>query len=135
VIDLHGRVDTVRCLRCGTRIDREALQTELIRRNPEFAAQDALSAPDGDADLEGVSEVAAAVTPVPGGVGPVTNAVWSPGLQANIGYVWVPIELAQPGTPIDVESEFGPMTGQTAAIPFVDPAKQRPAQSLRGTVA
>jgi aminomethyltransferase len=67
-------------------------------------------------------------------VGPVTNAVWSPGLEANIGYVWVPIELADPGTPIDVNSEHGPMSGRTAAVPFVDPTKQRPAQALRGTV-
>jgi aminomethyltransferase len=68
-------------------------------------------------------------------IGQVTDAVWSPRLEANIGYVWVPIDLASPGTLIDVESEFGPMTGSTAKIPFVDPSKQRPAQSLRGTVA
>jgi glycine cleavage system aminomethyltransferase T len=68
-------------------------------------------------------------------VGQVTDAVWSPGLAANIGYVWVPVELAAPGTAIDVDSEHGQMTGRTAAIPFVDPNKQRPAQSLRGTVA
>ncbi len=68
-------------------------------------------------------------------VGQVTDAVWSPGLQANIGYVWVPVEHAAPGTAIDVDSEHGHMTGSTAAIPFVDPNKQRPAQSLRGTVA
>lgn len=68
-------------------------------------------------------------------VGRVTDAVWSPGLEANIGYVWVPIELAPPGTAIDVDSEHGHMTGRTAVIPFVDPNKQRPAQSLRGTVA
>jgi aminomethyltransferase len=68
-------------------------------------------------------------------VGPVTDAVWSPGLEANIGYVWVPIELAEPGTAIDVDSEHGHMTGTTALIPFVDPGKERPAQSLRGSVA
>lgn len=68
-------------------------------------------------------------------VGQVTDAVWSPGLQANIGYVWVPIELAAPGTAIDVDSEHGHVTGITASIPFVDPSKERPAQSLRGTVA
>ena len=68
-------------------------------------------------------------------VGQVTDAVWSPGLQANIGYVWVPIELAAPGTAIDVDSEHGHMTGSTATIPFVDPSKERPAQSLKGTVA
>jgi glycine cleavage system aminomethyltransferase T len=63
-------------------------------------------------------------------VGPVTDAVWSPGLEKNIGYVWVPIDLAQPGTRIEVESEHGPMTGRTAVIPFVDPRKERPAQPL-----
>jgi glycine cleavage system aminomethyltransferase T len=64
-------------------------------------------------------------------VGRVTNAVWSPGLRANIGYVWVPVELAAPGTALDVDSEHGQMTGRTAAIPFVDPNKKRPAQPLR----
>ncbi len=65
-------------------------------------------------------------------VGRVTGAVWSPGLERNIGYVWVPIELASPGTPLTVESEHGTLTGETAAIPFVDPKKERPAQPLRG---
>jgi aminomethyltransferase len=64
-------------------------------------------------------------------VGRVTNAVWSPGLGRNIGYVWVPIALAEPGTPIEVDSEHGPVTGRTAAIPFVDPRKERPAAALR----
>ncbi|MBV9535287.1 MAG: hypothetical protein JO321_07760 [Solirubrobacterales bacterium] len=68
-------------------------------------------------------------------VGQVTDAVWSPGLRANIGFVWVPIELAAAGTALDIDSEHGHMTGSTAAIPFVDPNKERPAQSLRGTVA
>jgi aminomethyltransferase len=63
-------------------------------------------------------------------VGRVTNAVWSPGLGRTIGYVWVPIELAAPGTRLDVESEHGPMRGRTAAIPFVDPQKVRPAEAL-----
>ena len=64
-------------------------------------------------------------------VGKVTDAVWSPGLGKNIGYVWVPIELAEPGNRIDVESEWGSMSGRTAAIPFVDPRKERPAQELK----
>jgi glycine cleavage system aminomethyltransferase T len=65
-------------------------------------------------------------------VGRVTAAVWSPGLERNIGYVWVPVGLAVPGTRLSVESEHGILTGSTAAIPFVDPAKERPAQPLRG---
>ena len=55
VIDLHGRIDTVRCLGCGQRTSRDDLQLELERRNPAFAALDAIEAPDGDADLEGVA--------------------------------------------------------------------------------
>ena len=55
VIDLHGRIDTVRCLGCGQRTSRDELQRELERRNPSFAALDAVEAPDGDADLEGVA--------------------------------------------------------------------------------
>ena len=64
-------------------------------------------------------------------VGRVTDAVWSPSLEKNIGYVWVPIELAAPGNPLDIESERGHLTGTTAAIPFVDPKKEVPAASLR----
>jgi len=63
-------------------------------------------------------------------VGHMTDAVWSPGLKQNIGYVWVPIELADPGSKLDVESENGALTGTTAAIPFVDPTKEVPAGSL-----
>jgi len=64
-------------------------------------------------------------------VGRVTDAVWSPRLKKNIGYVWVPIELAEPGVELDVESQHGWLVGTTAAIPFVDPKKQVPAASLK----
>ena len=53
VIDLHGRIDIVCCLGCGERSPRAALQHELTQRNPDWAALDARSAPDGDADLDG----------------------------------------------------------------------------------
>ena len=55
VIDLHGRIDTVRCMGCERRSSREQLQLELARRNPAFAGLDAVEAPDGDADLEDVA--------------------------------------------------------------------------------
>ena len=64
-------------------------------------------------------------------IGRVTDAVWSPGLNRNIGYVWVPIALAEPGNLIEVEAEHGGMRGRTASIPFVDPRKERPAQPLQ----
>ena len=63
-------------------------------------------------------------------MGTVTDAVWSPRLERNIGYVWVPIELSEPGTKLDVESENGPLVGRTAAIPFVDQRKEVPAAPL-----
>ena len=52
VVDLHGRIDTVCCLDCGSRSPRLALQQELSQRNPQWAMLDARSAPDGDADLD-----------------------------------------------------------------------------------
>lgn len=52
VVDLHGRIDTVVCLACGTRSARAALQQELVARNRSFAGLSAGAAPDGDADLE-----------------------------------------------------------------------------------
>ena len=54
VIDLHGRLDVVRCMHCERRHPREEFQTELTQRNPGFGALDAFGAPDGDADLENV---------------------------------------------------------------------------------
>jgi glycine cleavage system aminomethyltransferase T len=64
-------------------------------------------------------------------VGRLTDAVWSPGLGKNIGYVWVPIELSKPGTVLDVVTERGEhLEGVTAAIPFVDPRKEAPAAAL-----
>ena len=41
VIDLHGRVDVVRCMVCERRVPRETVQADLVRRNPEYAALDA----------------------------------------------------------------------------------------------
>jgi glycine cleavage system aminomethyltransferase T len=65
-------------------------------------------------------------------VGHMTDAVWSPGLKKNIGYVWVPIELAEPGHRLDIDAEDGASyVGTTAAIPFVDPKKAKPAGELR----
>lgn len=54
VIDLHGRLDEVRCLGCERRIPREVFQRELELRNPAWRELDALAAPDGDADLDGM---------------------------------------------------------------------------------
>jgi NAD-dependent SIR2 family protein deacetylase len=52
VIDLHGRLDLVRCMGCGRRTAREELQNELVRLNAGWLGLDAAAAPDGDADLD-----------------------------------------------------------------------------------
>lgn len=54
VIDLHGRIDTVRCMACETRLPRGPLQQRLLALNPEWGRLDARAAPDGDADLDGL---------------------------------------------------------------------------------
>ena len=60
-------------------------------------------------------------------VGHVTDLVWSPRLQRNIGYVWVPIDLAAPGNDLEIEWKSGERTAaKTAAIPFIDPRKATP---------
>jgi NAD-dependent SIR2 family protein deacetylase len=56
VIDLHGRLDTVRCQECAATVSRAAIQTELVTRNPRWARMNAVDAPDGDAQLEGPFE-------------------------------------------------------------------------------
>jgi NAD-dependent SIR2 family protein deacetylase len=52
-IDLHGRLDEVVCLACATKVPRQEIQQRLLDDNPEWVGLRAISAPDGDADLEG----------------------------------------------------------------------------------
>ena len=59
-------------------------------------------------------------------VGKVTSAIYSPRLQRNIGYAWVPIELAQEGTELLVHSSSGDRSAVVGSIPFVDPGKAIP---------
>ncbi|MGH8183562.1 MAG: NAD-dependent protein deacetylase [Rhodanobacteraceae bacterium] len=61
VVDLHGRLDVVRCLACNTRSARDAFQDRLRDVNPDWEASVARIAPDGDADLEGADFSAFAV--------------------------------------------------------------------------
>jgi len=60
-------------------------------------------------------------------IGRVTDAIWSPRLERNIGYAWVPIELAEPGTRIRVEAPGGAMDATVSSLPFLDPSKRIPA--------
>lgn len=62
VIDLHGRLDVVRCLSCGTLISRDTHHARLLALNPQVAshlddlAADAAQAPDGDAEVDRTSD-------------------------------------------------------------------------------
>lgn len=52
VVDLHGRLDRVRCLECDAGLDRADLQMELERLNAAYGLQLARALPDGDAEVE-----------------------------------------------------------------------------------
>ena len=59
-------------------------------------------------------------------VGRLTSASYSPRLDINMGYAWVPIELAQDGTALQIESPVDPMTATVVPLPFLDPKKDVP---------
>jgi NAD-dependent SIR2 family protein deacetylase len=52
VIDLHGRLDLVRCTACSATTRRADFQSELGRLNADWISLDATALPDGDADLD-----------------------------------------------------------------------------------
>jgi len=62
VIDLHGRLQRVRCMGCGNTIGREQWQAQLAAANPEWRAATDYFAPDGDAKLRD-EDVSAFVAP------------------------------------------------------------------------
>ncbi len=64
----------------------------------------------------------------PGGdrIGRVTGAAWSPRLERNIGYAWVPSSHMTLGTQLEVAAPAGMRPSRVAALPFVDPRKEIP---------
>jgi glycine cleavage system aminomethyltransferase T len=61
-----------------------------------------------------------------GRVGRVTAGAWSPRLEKNVGYAWVPIGLAGVGTTLRIESPRGSLEAMVHELPFVDPRKNIP---------
>ncbi len=51
VLELHGALAEVRCLDCGVRESRDALQLRILELNPTLSAREVQFAPDGDAEL------------------------------------------------------------------------------------
>ncbi|AKH20648.1 NAD-dependent protein deacetylase [Sedimenticola thiotaurini] len=52
VIDLHGRLEQLRCQSCGEPESRHWMQEKLVSLNPWLDTLNAATAPDGDTDLE-----------------------------------------------------------------------------------
>ena len=52
VIELHGNIGRVRCMACGARHERAAVQRRLEAANPDFVGYTAPAVPDGDALIE-----------------------------------------------------------------------------------
>jgi aminomethyltransferase len=59
-------------------------------------------------------------------VGEVTTALWSPRLEKNIGYAWLPIELATNGATVTVDAPDGERPATVVSMPFIDPMKEIP---------
>jgi len=59
-------------------------------------------------------------------IGRLTSACHSPRLDINMGYAWVPIELAAEGTELEISSPAGTLPATVASLPFFDPAKEIP---------
>ena len=59
-------------------------------------------------------------------VGQVTSAIYSPRLEQNIGFAWLPTALANLDSELDVDSEWGRRRATVVEMPFVDPKKQIP---------
>jgi NAD-dependent deacetylase sirtuin 4 len=51
VVELHGALSDVKCLRCGGAEEREGLQQRLLEANPGWLQIGAEALPDGDSDL------------------------------------------------------------------------------------
>ena len=80
---------------------------------------------DGE-PFEALNNVKWAVTADGAEVGKVTSAIYSPRLEKNIGYAWVPTQYANLGTSLGVSSEWGERNGVVVEMPFVDPKKEIP---------
>ena len=59
-------------------------------------------------------------------VGRITAGAWSPRLEKNVGYAWVPIAFEAPGSALEAETPRGRVPITVAALPFVDPDKNIP---------
>jgi aminomethyltransferase len=59
-------------------------------------------------------------------IGKVTAAAWSPRLERNVGFAWVPSSHMAVGTALEIDAPQGARPATVAALPFVDPKKDIP---------
>jgi aminomethyltransferase len=59
-------------------------------------------------------------------IGQVTTALYSPRLEKNIGYAWMPIERAAEGNRVTVATPAGEREATVVPMPFIDPDKSIP---------
>jgi glycine cleavage system aminomethyltransferase T len=59
-------------------------------------------------------------------VGKLTSASYSPRLEINMGYAWLPIASASHGTRIEIASPSGTLGAEVVPLPFWDASKDVP---------
>jgi aminomethyltransferase len=59
-------------------------------------------------------------------IGRVTAAAWSPRLERNVGFAWVPSLHMADGTELEIDAPQGTRPATVVALPFVDPEKDLP---------
>ncbi|MEX2422015.1 MAG: glycine cleavage T C-terminal barrel domain-containing protein, partial [Actinomycetota bacterium] len=104
----RGRLEEIRD---GDLLDRKLVGVEIggAPMSDEGALNDVWPLFQGDARL-----------------GRITAGAWSPRLERNIGYAWVPIRWEEPGSAFEAETPRGRVPVTVAPLPFVDPAKHTP---------
>lgn len=101
---------------------------EMLRRIKEEGVSQKIVGVEIDGERLGLNETSWPVEVDGHAVGKVTSAVYSPRLEKNIGYAWVPVEHAEPGSRLVVETPEGGREATVVPMPFVDPGKQIPKQ-------
>jgi aminomethyltransferase len=59
-------------------------------------------------------------------IGRITAAAWSPRLERNVGFAWVPSSHMAVRTELEVDAPQGTRPATVVALPFVDPNKDTP---------
>jgi aminomethyltransferase len=107
--------------------DDACISLAALRRIREEGVQRRIVGIEFDGDpFPALNNVKWPVSDDSGVVGKVTSAIYSPRLEKNIGFAWVPADRSANGTTFRVDSEWGSRSATVVDMPFVDPKKQIP---------